>query len=91
MKKREKSGTISNMGKRKVAVEEKRKKASSHTRIGMNFNSKISQLHNQEEVDKYLVNYGFHLNPEIKIEFCLHGVGVSLAPPKMVYLCILRF
>jgi len=29
-------------------------------------------------VNKYLANYGFRLNPEIKIEFCPYGVDVSL-------------
>jgi len=32
-----------------------------------------------QEVDKYLAKYGFHLNPGIKVEFYLH-VDVPLAP-----------
>jgi len=48
----------------------------------MDFYLKTSKLCDQEAVDKYLAIYGFHLNSEIKIESCLHGVDVSSAPPK---------
>ena len=48
----------------------------------MDFDPKTSRLHNQEEVDKYLANYDFRLNPGIKIEFYPHGVDVSLALPN---------
>ena len=46
-------------------------------RIGMDFNPKTSKLHNQENVNKYLARYSVCLNPEIKVEFCPHGVDVS--------------
>ena len=49
---------------------------------GMDFDPKKSKLLNQEEVDKYLVKYGFHLNLGIKIEFCLNDVDISKAPPN---------
>jgi len=77
----EKSSSSGGMGKGKAATEEKGKRASHHIRIRMDFDLKISRLHNQE-VDKYLVNYDFRLNPEIKIEFCPHGVDISLALPN---------
>ena len=70
MKKGETSATISGAGEGKVAVEEKRKRASHRSRIGMDFDPKTSKLRDQEAVDKYLANYEFRLNPEIKIEFC---------------------
>ena len=69
MKKREKFGTVSSAGKEKVVVEEKGKRASHRTRIGMDFDPKTSKLCDQEPVDKYLVSYYFHLNLGIKIEF----------------------
>ena len=80
MKKREKFGTVGGAGKGKAVTEEKGKRTSHRTRIGTSFDPKTFRLHNQEEVDKYLPNYSFHLNPRIKIEFCLHGVDVSLTP-----------
>jgi len=63
-------------------VEEKGKKASHHTRIGMDFDSKTSKLRDQEVVDKYLASYEFHLNSGTKIKFCPRSVDVSSAPPK---------
>jgi len=47
----------------------------------MDFDPKTSRLHNKE-VDKYLANYDFRLNSEIKIKFSPHGVDVSLASPN---------
>jgi len=47
----------------------------------MDFDPKTSKLRNQED-NKYLASYGFFLNPRIKIKFCPHGVGISLAPPN---------
>ena len=58
--------------KERSRAEEMGKRASHRTMIEMNFDPKTSRLHNQEEVDKYLANYGFRLNPGIKIEFCPH-------------------
>jgi len=60
---------ISGADKGKDAVEEKGKRASHRTRIGMDFDPKISKLRDQEAVDRYLVSYGFRLNSGIKIEF----------------------
>jgi len=82
VKKREKFATISSVGKGKAAMEEKRKGASHHTRIGIDFDQKISKLRDQEAVNRYLANYVFHSNPSIKIEFCPYGVDVSSAPPN---------
>ena len=81
MKKGEKLGTVNNAGKRKAATEEKRKRTPHPTRIGMDFDPKTSKLRNQE-VNKYLVSYGFFLNPGIKIKFCPHDVDISLALPN---------
>jgi len=78
----EKSGVVGGASKGKATTEEKGKRASHRTRIRMDFNPKTSRLHNQKAVDKYLANYGFRLNQGIKIEFCPHGVDVSLVPPK---------
>ena len=47
----------------------------------MDFNLKTSKLRDQEAVDKYLDNYGFHWSPEIKIEFAPNDVDISSAPP----------
>ena len=80
MKKGEKSSVVDDAGKGKVVAKEKGNRTSHHTRIGIDFDPKISRLHNQEEVDKYLTNYGFCLNPGDKIEFCPYGVDVSLVP-----------
>ena len=63
-------------------MEEKVKRASHHIGIVMDFDPKASRLHNQEELDKYLVNYGYRLNSGIKIEFYPLGIDVSLAPPN---------
>jgi len=82
MKKGDKSRSSSDICKGKTAAEEKGKRTSHRTRIRMDFDPKTSMLHNQEEVDKYLVKYGFYLNPEIEVEFCSHGVDVSQAPPN---------
>ena len=73
---------VGGAGKGKAATEEKGKRASYHTKIRMDFDSKTSRLHNREEVDKYLKNYDFRLNPGIKIEFCHYGVDIFLAPPN---------
>ena len=69
MNKGEKSTMISDAGKGKFVVEEKGKRASHRTRIGMDFDSKTSKLRDQEAVDRNLVSYGFRLNSGIKIEF----------------------
>ena len=82
IKKGETSATISGVGKGKAVVEEKWKRASHHIRIGMDFDPKTSKLRDQEAVDRYLASYGFRSNSGIKIEFCPHGVDVSLAPPS---------
>ena len=82
MKKGETSATISGVGDGKTAVEEKGKRASYHTKIGMDFDPKTFKLRDQEAVDKYLAGYEFFLNPGIKIEFCPLIVVVSSAPPK---------
>jgi len=79
MKKGEKSGVVGSMGKGKTAVEKKRKRASQLKRIGIDFDPKTSRIHNQEEVDTYLANYGFRLNIGIKIEFSPHSVNIFLA------------
>ena len=63
-------------------MEEKKKRTSRHTGIGMDFDPKTSKLHNQEAVDKYLASYGFCWSPGIKIEFYPNDVYVSLAPPS---------
>ena len=82
----EKSHTADGLGKGKASAEEG-KMSSCRTRIGMDFDPKISKLHNQNDVDKYLAQYGFRLNPGIKIEFCPHGVDISLDPPgERVYM-----
>ena len=47
----------------------------------MDFDPKTSRLHNKE-VDKFLANYDFRLNSEIRIKFSPHGVDVSLASPN---------
>ena len=80
MKKGDKSSSSSGIGKGKPAVE-KGKRASIIP------GSRWTSIHkppgsNQEEVDKYLAKYGFLLNPEIKVEFCLHDVDVSQALPN---------
>ena len=51
MKKGETSVTISSAGKGKVAVEEKGKRASHHSKIKMDFEPKISKLCDQEAID----------------------------------------
>ena len=56
------SAMISGTGKGKAAVEEKGKRTSHRTKIGMEFDPKTSKLCDQEAVNKYLANYGFHLN-----------------------------
>jgi len=89
MKKKEKSNSSSSMGTGKPAAE-KRKKDSHRIRIGMDFDSKISKLHNQEVVDKYLAKYGFRLNPRIKVEFCPMVLTFLRLRLMMVYMCILR-
>ena len=93
MKKGDKSDTVSGAGKGKAAVEENGKRASHRAKIRMDFDPKTFKLHDQEAVDKYLASYDFRLNPGIKIEFSLHGVDISLAPPNRdgVYICISRF
>ena len=48
----------------------------------MDFNPKTSRLRNHEEMDKYLANYSFRLNPRIKVEFCPHCGDISQAPPN---------
>ena len=80
MKNGEKFGVDGVAGKGKAATE-KGKRTSHRTRIGMDFDPKNSKLRNQEK-DKYLANYGFRLNSGIQIEFCPHGVDISLAPPN---------
>jgi len=72
----------SDVGKGKAVVEEKGKRVSHRTRIGMDFDPKTSKHRDQEAVDKYLASYSFHLNLGIKIKFCPHSVDVSLAPPN---------
>jgi len=60
MKKGEKIGPSDSADKRKSTVENKGKRTSHHTRIGMDFDPKTSKLRNQEAVDKYLASYGIH-------------------------------
>ena len=81
MKKGEKYVMVSGAGKGKVAVEENGKRASHRTNIGMDFDLKTFKFRNQDVVARYLARDGFRLNPGIKIEFCPHGIDVSLAPP----------
>ena len=50
---------------------EEEKRTSHRTRIGMDFDPKISKLLDQEAMDKYLASYGFHWSSRIKVEFCL--------------------
>ena len=69
MKKGEKSGPSDGSDKGKSIAEEKGKRTSRRTRIGMNFDPKAFKLSDQEAVGKYLVSYGFHWIPRIKIEF----------------------
>ena len=58
MMKGEKSNAVSGAGKGEVAAEEKGKKSSHHTRVCLNFDSKTTKLHSQEEVDEYLKKHG---------------------------------
>ena len=93
MKKGEKSAMMSSVGDGKAAVEEEKgKRASHHTRIGMDFDPKTSKLCDQETVDKYLASYGFCLNPGIKIMF--YPLNVNISQPRLkgrVYIYIPRF
>ena len=74
-----------------ATVEEKGKRSHFRTRIGMDFDSKTTKLHNQEDVDDYLAKYGVCLNPGIKVELC-PMVLMSLWPHlTAVYACIPRF
>ena len=63
-------------------MEEKGKRTSHRTRIGMDFDLKISKLHDQEAVDKYLASYGVYWISRIKIDFCPNDVDVSSASPN---------
>ena len=81
MKKGEKSSVVGSAAKENAVAKEKESDLSLY-QSGMDFDPKKSKLLNQEEVDKYLVKYGFRLNLGIKIEFCLNDVDISKAPPN---------
>ena len=51
-------------------MEEKRKRTSRRTRIGMDFNPKTFKLRDEEAVDEYLASYDFRWSTGINIEFC---------------------
>jgi len=55
----QKSRSSDRSDKGKFIGEEKRKRTSHRTRIGMDFDPKTFKLHDQEAVDKYLTYYGF--------------------------------
>ena len=63
------SAMISSASDGKTTTEEKGKRASHYTKIGMDFDPKFSKLRDQEAIDKYLASYEFRLNSGIKIEF----------------------
>jgi len=58
---------IISTGDAKTTMEEKGKRASHHTKIGMDFDPNFSKLRDQEAIDKYLASYEFRLNLGIKI------------------------
>ena len=59
MKKIEKFSPFDRSDKGKSVVEEKGKRTSHRTWIGMDFDPKTSKLRDQEAVGKYLAGYGF--------------------------------
>ena len=81
MNKGEKSGPSDGSDKGKSIMEEKGKRTSRRTRIGMDFDSKTFKLCDQEAVDKYLASYGFRWSLGIKIEFCPNDVDVTSTLP----------
>jgi len=66
MTKGSKSGAVSVASKGKAVTEKKGKRSQFHTRVDMNFNTKITKLHRQDEVDEYLEKYSVQLSPEIQ-------------------------
>ena len=80
MKKGKKFGPSDRSDKGKSVPDEKGKRTSHRTWIGMDFDQKTSKLRDQAAVDKYLAGYGFRWSPGIKIEFCPNDVDVSSAP-----------
>ena len=68
MTKGDKSGVVSDASKGKDTTEEKGKRSSHRTRIGRDFDPKSTMLHNQKDIDEYLVKYGVELSPGIKVE-----------------------
>ena len=80
MKKGEKSDSFDRLDKGKSIMEEKEKRSSRRTRIGIDFDSKTFKIRDQEAVDKYLAGYGFCWSPGIKTEFYPIDVDISLAP-----------
>ena len=80
-KKGEKSGPSVGSDKGKSLAEEKGKRASRRSRIGIDFDPKTSKLCNQEAVDKYLASYDFRWSPRIKVEFCPNNVDATSALP----------
>jgi len=87
MKKGEKSGPSDRSDKGK-SVEEKGKRTSHCTRIGMDFDPKTSKLRDQEAVDKYPAGYGFHWSPEIKLSFVPTMMFLWLCMVRRMYICI---
>jgi len=77
MMKGSKSGAVCGVGKRKATEEGKGRCPNFVSRLGWTSIQKTSKLRNQENVNKYLARYSVCLNPEIKVEFCPHGIDVS--------------
>ena len=87
-KERGKSGPSDESDKGKFVAEEKEKRTSRRTRIGIDFDPKISKLSDQKAVDKYWLTMAFAGALEKKVQFCLNDVDVTSAPPdkKGVYM-----
>jgi len=53
-----------------AGVEGGRKRSKHHTRIAMDFDLTTTTLHNQAEVEKYLLKYGVRLPSNVRVNWC---------------------
>jgi len=51
-------------------VKGRRKRSQHRTKTGMDFDPILKAIHNQKEVEDYLVKYGVHLPSNVKVEWC---------------------
>ena len=63
-----------------VGVEGGRKRSKHHTRIAMDFDPAIRTLHNQVDVEKYLLKYGVCLPSNVRVDWCPSDTNYTKAP-----------